>query len=441
MIWQVICQVGADDDFIPVLHSQEARLLIVLDQPSSPYQVGNRVLSLLGENGLEPGETVIDLLNLAMCVYSADMRIQRRFAGDKWAREIVVHFPVVKINLWKKALPTITRMLSFLTGDEWAIRLRQRPPASSHAKKDVDTGHPVAVSLFSGGLDSFVGAIDLLEESEGIVALVGQYGNGSTNPSQKKAYQVIADAYPDRTRRFGFFVQPAKLEGQSAEDTMRSRSILFLALGTAVASAYGSDTSLYVPENGLISLNVPLTYSRMGSLSTRTTHPYFISLYREVLAALGIRVGIQLPYRFSTKGEMLRGVRNQDILRKGLPLTLSCARPDAGRYQKRNPGTHCGYCVPCLIRLASMKAAGFSIKGAAFYDIVSQRPDPQITRGSDLRAFEVAVHRVNGLTPLQLTSEVLNSGPLPPDEIQQYVDVYRRGIMEVEHLLRGNRRM
>lgn len=104
MIWQVICQVGADDDFIPVLHSQEARLLIVLDQPSSPYQVGNRVLSLLGENGLEPGETVIDLLNLAMCVYSADMRIQRRFAGDKWAREIVVHFPVVKINLWKKAL-------------------------------------------------------------------------------------------------------------------------------------------------------------------------------------------------------------------------------------------------------------------------------------------------------------------------------------------------
>jgi hypothetical protein len=49
--------------------------------------------------------------------------------------------------------------------------------------------------------------------------------------------------------------------------------------------------------------------------------------------------------------------------------------------------------------------------------------------------------QLNGLTPLQLTSEVLNSGPLPPGEIRQYVDVYRRGIMEVEHLLRGNRRM
>lgn len=440
MIWQVVCQVGANNDFAPALHSQEARLLIALDNPGSPYQVGNKVLSLLGENGLEPEETVVDLLNLAMCVYSADLRIQRRFAKDKWAREFVVHFPVVKLNLWKKALPTITRMLSFLTGDEWVILLRQRTSASRVVKKIVDTPRLVAVSLFSGGLDSFAGAIDLLEESEGIVALVGQYGKGSTNPSQKKAYQVIADAYPDRTQRFGFFVQPAKLEGQSAEDTMRSRSILFLALGTAVASACGSDTPLYVPENGLISLNVPLTYSRMGSLSTRTTHPYFISLYREALAALGVRVGIKLPYRFDTKGEMLKGAKNQAVLRKGLPVTLSCARPDAGRYQKRSPGTHCGYCVPCLIRLASMKAAGFSIRGAAFYDIVSQRPNPQITRGSDLRAFEIAVHRVSGLTPLQLTSAVLNSGPLPPDDIQEYVDVYRRGIMEVEHLLRSNRK-
>lgn len=72
MIWQVVCQVGANNDFAPALHSQEARLLIALDNPGSPYQVGNKVLSLLGENGLEPEETVVDLLNLAMCVYSAD---------------------------------------------------------------------------------------------------------------------------------------------------------------------------------------------------------------------------------------------------------------------------------------------------------------------------------------------------------------------------------
>ena len=34
---------------------------------------------------------------------------------------------------------------------------------------------------------------------------------------------------------------------------------------------------IYVPENGFISINTPLTRRRIGSLSTRTTHPYFIN--------------------------------------------------------------------------------------------------------------------------------------------------------------------
>src|SRR5205085_4443542 len=232
-------------------------------------------------------------------------------------------------------------------------------------------------------------------------------------------------------------VQPSKIKGEAAEDTMRSRSILFLALGTAIASASQAGTQLYVPENGLISLNVPLTYSRMGSLSTRTTHPHVILLYRNILSTLGINVPVELAYRFLTKGEMLKGAKNQNVLRKGLSLTLSCSRPDSGRFQKRPQGTHCGYCVPCLIRLASMKAAGFSIKDAAFFDIVNGEFDPRTTKGRDRRGFEIAVQRAKGLSPLQLVAEVLNTGPLPPEEIQEYVGVYRRGIEEVGKLLRG----
>jgi len=439
MIWQVVCQAGAEDNFIPVLQAREPRLLVALDKPGSPHHVSNKVLETLREDGLELQETVIDLLYLAMCVYAADMRIQRRFSEDKWARDFIVHFPAVELSRWRKMLPTITRMLSFLTGDKWTIRLRQRTPAEGAVRRAADGGRPDVVSLFSGGLDSFVGAVDLLEEHEGLVALVGQYGKGSANPAQVKSYQVIADAYQKKTRRFGFFVQPPKLEGQGAEDSMRSRSILFLALGTAVASACGTGTPLHIPENGLISLNVPLTHSRMGSLSTRTTHPHFIALYRETLAGLGIKVRVELPYRFHTKGEMLKGVKNHDVLRRGLPVTLSCARPDAGRYQKRSPGTHCGYCVPCLIRLASMKAAGFSLKGAVFYDAVGRKPDPQTTRGSDVRAFEIALERVRNLAPLQLAAEVLSSGPLPPDEIQAYAGVYQRGMEEVGRLLQSGR--
>jgi hypothetical protein len=68
---------------------------------------------------------------------------------------------------------------------------------------------------------------------------------------------------------------------------MRSRSLLFFALGTAVAAALGEAVPLRVPENGLVSLNVPLTGTRLSSLSTRTTHPYFMERLAACVAALG----------------------------------------------------------------------------------------------------------------------------------------------------------
>jgi hypothetical protein len=247
----------------------------------------------------------------------------------------------------------------------------------------------------------------------------------------------LARAYPRRTLLVDFYVQPRRIDGQDGEDTMRSRSVLFLALGTAVATACGSATPLYVAENGLISLNVPLTYSRMGSLSTRTTHPHFIALYRATLAALDLAVPLEMPYRFETKGEMLAGVKNPEALRDGLGRTLSCSRPDAGRFQGRPPGTHCGYCVPCIIRLASMRAAGFDTDGAAFQDITRSRPAPDTPQGTDLRAFEMAIERVRISGRLQLVGHVLETGPLPPSDVRAYAEVYERGLGEVAEFLKA----
>jgi|SRR5215213_952163 len=432
MIWHVISQVGPSDIFAPI---GKPRLVISLNNPAGQHQVSNHILETLYKNGLGLDDVVIDLLHLAMSVYAADLRVGRRYSEDHWTRDIALYLPVAEPDRWEPVLPTITRLLSFLTGDRWTIYLRLREAFSKPKLKPQISPLPNLVTLFSGGLDSFVGAIDLLEQSNGVIALVGQYGKGSTYSSQKKLHELMQKTYKDRVVPLSFFVQPGKIRGEAAEDTMRSRSILFLALGTAVASACGEGTPLYISENGLISLNVPLTYSRMGSLSTRTTHPYVISLYRDALSALGINIPIELPYRFFTKGEMLKKAQNRDVLRKGLPLTLSCSRPDSGRFQKRPPGTHCGYCVPCIIRLASIKAGGFSIKKAAYFDVISEQVDPKSAKGKDVRAFEIAVERAKTLSPLHLTAEVLNTGPLPPQEIQEYVGVYKRGIKEVGQLL------
>ena len=106
---------------------------------------------------------------------------------------------------------------------------------------------------------------------------------------------------------FWFYVLPPLIDPEHVgESTMRSRSILFLALGTLVGSALGLGTGLVVPENGLISLNVPLTFGRGGSHSTRTTHPHTIALYRRLSRFTRHRFPrCQPAVSVPTKGEML----------------------------------------------------------------------------------------------------------------------------------------
>lgn len=437
MNWHVICRVGDADNFAPAL-GDSPRLSVSFDPSMQSPQINNDISRLLRNQGLEIEDTVVDLLQLAMCVYYADLRIERNFAEDKWTRQITVHLPVANVELWEETSSILKQMLNFLTGDIWNFQFRNREIFNKSELEQPNLNPPAVVSLFSGGLDSFVGAIDLLEEYEGKVGLVGQHGKGgSINPSQTNSRSVLSDIYPDRTSLFGFFVQPTKPGRKRAyENTMRARSILFLALGTAVASAIGEGISLFVPENGLISLNVPLSHARTGSFSTRTTHPYLILMFRELLNNLDVSGSVHVPYKFSTKGEMLNQVKNKEALSEGLEQTLSCARPDAGRFQQRPPGTHCGYCVPCIIRLASMKAAGFDTDDAAYFDVANEQVNPASTKGSDRRAFEIAIERTKSMSPLRLAGEVLKSGQIPHLEIQEYADVYKRGLDEVAKLLK-----
>lgn len=143
-----------------------------------------------------------------------------------------------------------------------------------------------SVCLFSGGLDSFVGAIDLLDAGQKPL-FVSHYWDISTS-SQKLCAERIASVYGDMEIRHvrahvGF---PNDLViGSEAEKTTRGRSFLFLALAALAASGM-TDPDIYIPENGLISLNVPLDPLRLGAWSTRTTHPFYLAKWQELLSGL-----------------------------------------------------------------------------------------------------------------------------------------------------------
>lgn len=433
MPWHVIAQIG-DDNYYPALETKELQFVATLNKPDGSHAVANDLLWAVYKAGLRPTQTAIDLLHLATIAYTADLRIWRAYDDeDAWFREISIHVPVTDVSLWKGARPILTELLCFLTGDAWTVNFRQKVPFPEPTVGKPPDPLPDAVCLFSGGLDSFVGAIDLLAEGHKL-ALVGHYGHSQRE--QIAAYEALKPIYEAQTLPLWFFVVPPRVsKEQIPESTMRARSILFLALGTGVASALLEGTPLYIPENGLISLNVPLTFGRAGSHSTRTTHPHTIDLYRQLLDALGIKVTLRTPYRFATKGEMLRNCKDQKTLKEGIHATMSCSRPQAGRFHKRPVGAHCGYCVPCIIRRASLHAVGLD-EERRITDVLSREIKPNQAAGYDKRAFLMAISRLRAMTQLHVTAEIMSAGPLQVGELDGLRDVFLRGMAEVELFLR-----
>jgi hypothetical protein len=122
---------------------------------------------------------------------------------------------------------------------------------------------------------------------------------------------------------------------------------MFLAINLGISK-------IITPENGLISVNLPLTTSRSGSNSTRTMHPYFISSFQKAISILGHNIEIDNPYIYMTKGEMLLNCKNKVLLNDLLKQTMSCSHPSMRQYWHRKDVKHCGYCMPCIIRRASI---------------------------------------------------------------------------------------
>lgn len=434
MTWHLIVRMGAADLYTPTIASDEPRVIVSIDKPGDIFSIRNNLFKEVENRAsLNPSSLAVDLVNFAIAIYTADLTISRSLSEDRWTRDLVVHLPVVNLDAWTGNRELAQEVLSFLTGDRWDIRCRQHEFYEKWYVASSDAPTVDVVSLLSGGLDSLVGAIDLLEEGKS-VAFISHYGAGMTKSFQDNVLQALEKEYPDLITSYSFYVQPPKKQTGPGEPSMRSRSILFLALGTFVASLFSDKVPLVVAENGLISLNVPLTSARIGSLSTRTTHPHFMALYQKLLSFIGLTNLVTLPYRFQTKGEMFGQVRNPEVLQKLVPVTMSCSHPESGRYLGKKPGNHCGYCVPCIIRRASLAAVDLD-NGNYNIDVLTEEPAYDTDRGRDFRAFQMAIQRHRASDSKVSPFNVLASGPLPPDDIKEYVAMYARGMDEVGQFL------
>lgn len=411
------------------------------------YGLG-QALDQLRELGLRPSETSMDLALFAATITAADTRISRDSeAQDAWTREIDLHLPVQDPGLWSGLAPLAVTTLNFLTGDRWAFHFRPRLAGVTElatAPQKLRTAFPTSVCLFSGGLDSFIGAIDLLTSGEKPI-LVSHYWDGITSKHQAYCAQALkrrfatVDLHHIRAR-VGF--PNDTVEQASIENTLRGRSFLFFALAAMVADAAGEDMVVHVPENGLISLNVPLDPLRLGALSTRTTHPFYMARFGELLRGLGLRVRLYNRYAHQTKGQMAKSCADQALLRKEARNTMSCSSPASRRYDRdpsqRDP-KHCGRCVPCLIRRAAiLEAWGADDTPYRVADLKAQVLDTNKAEGEHVRSFQIALSRLEK-KPGRAKFDIHRPGPLTdhPNAIAAYEAVYVAGLREVGRLLKG----
>ena len=391
-------------------------------------------LTALKRRRLQPSEIAMDLLVVAATMYAADTRIKReQFGEDNWTRQIDLYIPVSNPDLWNTQKELLEQIFRFLSGDIWTIYFRNRTdhemkicPTSklSRFKMPYETD---TICLFSGGMDSFIGAINLLE-SDITPLLVSHSKSADVSPYQDHCANALKATYTNTPpeRIYAFIKIPKDDLFDSEDHTERGRSFMFLSLGAICGSALNcNNAKLYVPENGMISLNIPLTPLRVGSHSTRTTHPNYLKMMQTLFDGLQLGVTIVNPFQFITKGEMLRDCANQSLVLN--TETMSCSHP-SGRYEGMG-NAHCGRCVPCIIRQSSYLAANVVDRSMYRTNIRDGILRINKAEGADVLAFKYLIGKVKA-HPNYLKAAIRMTGPLGND-VDEYVDVYSRALKEV----------
>ena len=391
-----------------------------------------------------------DIYIIALSIFGIDKRALRKDFSDNWTRDISVSIPVLEFEKWRETKEKWNKMLSFLTGDRWHIEFRPTTVIYSQRsrknRKRIDISRCNCVSLFSGGLDSFCGAIKILESGKS-PCLIGHNEYPKLRAKQESFAALFRELYPEQDSRFIGFTAGTRspyLNGTTdslceIENTTRGRSLLFLSSALTIASVMGKETPVYIPENGFIGVNVALTSSRKGSCSTRTTHPYFLKEYKSILLAVGIMNPIENIFAHNSKREIVNMVKDCPAFLHGYMETISCSHPCQARYNKsgsREYPMNCGYCYPCLVRKSSL----LDVEDAGCYSY-NELPSVFLSEHSnsdkslDLSAIIHSVYRFKRSSLKQVRQQIRSTGPLTFEEVGEYERLYISGMNDIVELL------
>jgi hypothetical protein len=379
----------------------------------------------------------VDFVRLAGLVFLADRSALREVGpGVRWDRALELSLPVSDPDAWLQVAGALEQHLHLLTGDIWSLTFTPQVAVRKGAIPTVEQAP--AVCLFSGGADSLAGALAAQRQFGAPPVLVSHWDFSAAAGIQTKLAASLQSLWGEDIQHCQLQFQRRKRQVGSGEEfrneqSRRSRSFLFVALGLAVAAV--RDAPLLMSENGFTSINPPLAPERRGSLSTRTTHPAFLDGLTATLKPLGMHVDLSNPFEGKTKGEVT--AEAVDGLQPAKAAALFSASHSCGKppwFHGYPQGEQCGLCYGCLVRRGAFTAAGLSDK--TMYIENDLRGDARrevFASPTRMKTVEAARYRLErrydeadiigmALPPRMLVADSLALANAGLDELQPVVD-------------------
>ena len=388
----------------------------------------------------------------------ADRAFRRHPRLGGWVRAFEMTIKVAEPDRWHAVSPALTRAVSFLSDDNWQftfedIGRRSPRPVRAHERPIDDKAAYGPVALFSGGLDSFCGACKLLLEAR-----------------DQPRRPIFVTSYVKARRRLSGLLQDiagfenvtafehlpiqgemvgAKAKGLRAvelpERSRRTRSLYYLMKALAAAIEFRAG-EIHLYENGILALNLPMRPSDTGSRATRHAHPYFLKLVNALFQELRGQNNIAVlnPFVELTKSEILRFSAGSESL---IGDTVTCwGYPNATLAY--HGATHCGHCLPCLIRRFALAANDISEVAKIYHDSkflsMAKKNYPKLKPDtwSEARKLMAFVKWVDNSKPSDMPwtfgGSLLHLAPeFSKTEIEKIWSLYRRFANEVNRVVKA----
>jgi 7-cyano-7-deazaguanine synthase in queuosine biosynthesis len=384
----------------------------------------------------------LDLCEIAAYVYMGDKGVSRgRY--EKWVRNLSWIVPVRDPDRWNSVKEHLTNAVATLSGDN--VRFTFVKAKSGKRKQSnlpvlsEQTTFPESdcSCLFSGGLDSFAGAAYLINQERRRPLFASHYANGDLKNKQRELLNIIQMKFGEDFHHFQYWVTSRRNKSAPhkylrQENSHRARSFLFMSFATVAAVCRGL-SDIFICENGVLSMNVPISDARKGSRSTRHAHPLYLFHFNQLINALYEReFNVRNPFFFQTKGEEIGLLKTLD-LESSIKDTVTCwGYPNQTcRYRYSN---HCGYCIPCIVRRVSLIAAGMEESDDQYvvdvFGTADKLSERQLRNVEDLAFF---CQRFDALSTTELLYTypelvMIESGNVSgvEDRIEQIIRVYKK---------------